>query len=92
MIACLLAMQLRKTMDTYKLKSQARSRLQDGQETRLYDVMEELGGGPMTLDQIVKQCKYRRYGALLKSEPSIGNSVMWHLRRWIKRGIVEQLS
>lgn len=49
-------------MDTYSLISKARPRLGDGQETRLYDVMEELGGGPVTLDQIVKQCEYRRVG------------------------------
>ena len=75
-------------MDTYTLTSKARPRLGDGQETRLYDVMEELGDGPVTLDQIVKQCEYRRYGSLLKTEPSIRNSVEWHLRNWLKRGIV----
>jgi hypothetical protein len=77
-------------MGIYTLTSKARPRLQDGQESRLYEVMEELGGGPLTLDQIVRQCEYRRYGALLKTEPSIRNSVAWHLRRWLKRGIVEQ--
>ena len=75
-------------MDTFMLTSKARPRLQDGQETRLYDVMEELGGGPATLDQIVKQCEYRRYASLLKTEPSVRNSVTWHLRRWLKWGIV----
>ena len=79
-------------MDSYKLKSQARPRLQVGQEICLYDVMEELGGGHATLSQIVKQCEYRRYRALLKTEPSISNFVMWHLPRWIKPGVVEQLS
>jgi hypothetical protein len=77
-------------MDTYTLTSKARPRLGDGQETRLYDVMEELGDGPVTLDQIVKQCEYRRYGSLLKTEPSIRNSVEWHLRNWLKRGIVKK--
>ena len=77
-------------MHTYTLASKARPRLQDGQESRLYDVIEELGGGPLTLDQIVTQCEYRRYGALLKTEPSISNSVAWHLRGWLKRGIVVQ--
>jgi hypothetical protein len=76
-------------MDTYALTSKARPRLQGGQETRLYDVMEELGGGHLTLDQIVKQCEYRRYASLLKTEPSISNSVTWHLRRWLRRGIVK---
>ena len=75
-------------MDTYKLVSQARPRLGDGQEVRLYDVMEELGNGPITLDQILKQCEYRRYGALLRAEPSVRNSVRFHLREWVKRGIV----
>jgi hypothetical protein len=76
-------------MDTYTLTSKARPRLGDGQETRLYDVMEELGGGPVTLDQIVKQCEYRRYRSLLKTEPSVENSVRYHLRNWLKRGIVK---
>lgn len=75
-------------MDTYTLTSKARPRLRDGQETRLYDAMEELGGGPVTLDEIVKQCEYRRYASLLKTEPSVRNSVSWHLRSWLKRGIV----
>jgi len=75
-------------METYKLTSKARPRLQEGQETRLYDVMEELGGGPLILEQVVKQCEYRKYAFLLKTEPSIHNSVVWHLRRWLKRGIV----
>lgn len=79
-------------MNAYTLTSKARPRLQDGQETRLYDVMEELGGGPLTIEQVVKQCEYRRYGSLLKTEPSIQNSVEWHLRRWLKRGIVAQSS
>lgn len=75
-------------MDSYTLTSKARPRLQDGQETRLYDVMEELGGGPVTLTQIVKQCEYRRYASLLKTEPSVEDSVAYHLRNWLKRGIV----
>lgn len=76
-------------MGTYSLTSKARPKLQGGQETRLYDVMEELGGGPLTLDQIVKQCEYRRYGALLKTA-TVRDSVAWHLRGWLKRGIVVQ--
>ncbi len=75
-------------MDSYTLGSKARPRLQEGQESRLYDVMEELGGGPITLDQIVKQCEYRKYASLLKTEPSVRKSVAWHLRRWVKSGIV----
>jgi hypothetical protein len=78
------------SMDTYTLISKARPRLGDGQEIRLYDVMEELGDGPVTLDQIVKQCEYRRYRSLLKTEPSIRNSVEWHLGNWLKRGIVKK--
>jgi hypothetical protein len=79
-------------METYTLKSKARpSTLRDGQETRLYDVMEELGGDSLTLEAIVKQCEYRRYGALLKTE-TIPNSVSWHLRRWLKDGIVQKSS
>lgn len=78
-------------METYTLTSKARPRLQGGQETRLYDVMEELGGGPVTLEQIVKQCEYRRYAALLKTE-TIRNSVSWHLRNWVRDGIVQKSS
>jgi hypothetical protein len=77
-------------MDTYILTSKARARLGDGQATRLYDVMEELGGGPVTLDQIVKQCEYRRYGSLLRTEPSIRHSVEWHLGNWLKSEIVKK--
>ena len=75
-------------MDAYTLTSKATPRLQDGQETRLYEVMEELGGGPVTLDQIEKKCEYRRYGALFKTETSIRKSLEYHLRDWLKRGIV----
>jgi hypothetical protein len=75
-------------MVTYTLTSKARPRLGVGQATRLYDVMEELGGGPVTLDEIVEKCEYRRYGSLLKTEPSIGASVEWHLGKWSKEGIV----
>jgi hypothetical protein len=78
-------------MDTYTLTSKARPRLGDGQETRLYDVMEEFSDGPVSLDQIVKQCEYRRYASLLKTEPSVRNSVEWHLRSWVKRGIVKKI-
>ena len=78
-------------MDTYTLTSKARPRLGDGQETRLYEVMEELGDGPVSLDQIVKQCEYRRYASLLKTEPSVRNSVEWHLRNWVKRGIAKKI-
>jgi hypothetical protein len=53
--------------------------------------MEELGDGPVSLDQIVKQCEYRRYASLLKTEPSVRNSVEWHLRNWVKRGIVKKI-
>jgi hypothetical protein len=80
----LLGATIRADMDPYSLTSKARPRLGDGQATRLYDVMEELGGGPVTLDQIVKLCEYRRYGSLLRTEPSIRSSVEWHLRNWLK--------
>ncbi len=63
-------------MDSFALTPKARPRLQEGQETRLNDVMEELGRGQVTLDQIVK-------ASLLKSEPSVRNSVAWHLRGWV---------
>lgn len=61
-------------MVTYTLISKAKPKLQDGQETRLYEVMEELGGGPLTMDQIEKGCEYRRYRALMKAESSIRKS------------------
>jgi hypothetical protein len=74
-------------METCTLTSKARPRLQQGQETRLYDVMEELGGGPVTLDQIVKECEYRKYASLLKTA-SVRDSVAWHLRRCVDHRIV----
>jgi len=75
-------------MDTYTLKAKARpSTLRNGQETRFYDVMEELGGGPVTLEQIVKRCEYRRYQS--KTE-TVANSVAWHLRNWVRDGIVQK--
>ena len=77
-------------MDTYTLTSKGRPKLGEGQETRLYDVMEELGYGPITLEQIVQRCEYRHYGSLLRTEPSIRNSVKFHLRNWLERGIVKE--
>ena len=52
--------------EKYRLKSEGGrpANLQDGQETRLYNVMEELMKalkGPATMDQIVKQAEYRKY-------------------------------
>lgn len=77
-------------METYSLTSKARPRLQSEQETRLYDAIKELGGGPLTLYQIVKQCEFRRYGTLLRKEAPISSSVSFHLRNWLRRGIVEK--
>jgi hypothetical protein len=74
-------------MDTYKLTSKARPRLQSVQETCLYDTMEDLNGRPATLERIIKECKYHHFDSLLKTE-TIENSVAWHLRNWLKRGIV----
>jgi hypothetical protein len=51
---------IRADMETYTLTSKARPRVGLGQATCLYSVMEELGGGPVTLDQIVEKCEYRR--------------------------------
>ena len=76
-------------MGSYTLTSKARPRLKEGQESRLYTAMEDLNGGPATLEQIVKQCKYRRYESLLKTE-SIEKSIAWHLRNWETLGIVDK--
>jgi hypothetical protein len=76
-------------METYKLTSKGRpATLGDGQATRLYDVMEELGGGPLTLEQIVEKCEYRKYAALLEKETSVSRSVKFHLNRWRREGYV----
>jgi hypothetical protein len=52
--------------------------------------MEELGGGPVTLDQIVEKCEYRGYASLLRAEPSVRASVEYHLKNWLKDGIVKK--
>lgn len=83
-------MNMDKLYTTYTLTSKARPFLEQGQEARLYEVMVELGSGPVTMYEIVKQCELRRYGTLLRTEPSISNSVSFHLRRWVKRGIVKK--
>jgi hypothetical protein len=44
-------------------------------DVRLYDVMEELGDGPLTLHQIVTQCEYRRHGSL--SNQNHQSSIPW---------------
>ena len=77
-------------METYTLTSKARPRVGLGQATCLYGVMEELGGGPVTLDQIVEKCEYRRYASLLKTEPSVRASVEYHLKNWLKDGVVKK--
>ncbi len=77
-------------MDKYTLTSKAWPRLGGGQASLLYAVMEELGGGPVTLDQIVAKCEYRRYASLLKTEPSIRAAVSYHLNRWLKEGYVKK--
>ena len=83
-------------MNTYKLTSKAKPKLTekggDTQAERLYQVMLELGEEPVTLAQIVKQCEYRRYQSLLKTEPSIEASIVYHLKRWVKAGIVTSSS
>jgi hypothetical protein len=81
---------IRADMETYTLTSKARPRVGLGQATCLYSVMEELGGGPVTLDQIVEKCEYRCYASLLRTEPSVRASVEYHLRNWLKDGIVKK--
>lgn len=76
------------SMDTYTLTSKAKPRLSEGQAECLYKVMEDLNGGPATLEQIVEQCECRRFRSLLKTEPSVEASVKYHLRNWLKSGIV----
>jgi hypothetical protein len=77
-------------METYTLTSKARPRVGLGQATCLYSVMEELGGGPVTLDQNVEKCEYRRYASLLRTEPSVRASVEYHLKNWLKDVIVKK--
>ena len=63
--------------------------MQDGQETRLYDVMEELmkdlkGPATMaTMEQIVKEAEYRKHQYLLKTETSVERSIRHHFRKWL---------
>jgi hypothetical protein len=81
---------IRADMETYTLTSKARPRVGLGQATCLYSVMEELGGGPATLDQIVEKCEYRGYASLLRTEPSVRASVKYHLKNWLNDGIVKK--
>jgi hypothetical protein len=81
--------------EKYRLKSEGGrpANLQDGQETRLYDVMEELMKalkGPATMDQIVKQAEYRKYQYLLKTETSVERSIRHHFRNWLAEKWIEQ--
>ena len=81
--------------ENYRLKSEGGRpvNLQDGQETRLYDVMEELMEvlkGPATMDQIVKQAEYRKYQYLLKTETSVERSIRHHFRKWLAEKWIEQ--
>jgi hypothetical protein len=79
-------------METYTLTSKGKpATLGDGQASRLYDVMEELGGGPVSLQQIVEKSEYRRYAALLKTEMSVSRSVKYHLNRWRREGYVVRI-
>jgi hypothetical protein len=81
--------------EKYRLKSEGGrpANLQDGQETRLYDVMEELMKalkGPATMDQIVKQAEYRTDQYLLKTETSVERSIRHHFRKWLAEKWIEQ--
>jgi hypothetical protein len=69
-------------METYTLTSKGRpATIGSGQALRLYEVMEELGGGPISLDKIVEKCEYRNYAALLETETSVTRSVKHDLVR-----------
>lgn len=78
-------------MDAYELTSQAWPKLGKGQAEALYKIMlEDLGGGPATMEQILEKCKYRHYEAHLIREKSIQRSVEYHLNNWLKAGIARK--
>jgi hypothetical protein len=62
------------------LVSEAKPRLRDrdgdNQEVRLWEALKELGGKRLTLDEIVKQCAYRRF----QTNVPLRNSAIWHLK------------
>lgn len=66
-------------------KPQLRDRDGENQEVQLWKVLNELGGERLTLDQIVKQCEYRRHSTSV----SVRASVIWHLKNFANRKIVK---
>lgn len=66
------------------LVSQAKPKLRDrdgdNQEVRLWEVLSELGGKRLTLDQVVKGCAYRRF----QTKFPLRDSVIWHLKAFAK--------
>lgn len=86
------------SMETYSLVYQSRPRIKEGQQTILYLAFESLGRGPLTLDQLAKECEARRYRSTFKSNESIAGpfelqvhtSIRYHLKDWVERGIVRR--
>jgi hypothetical protein len=83
-------------MTTYALTRASRPTISEGQERIVYLVFEAHGGGPLTLDQLARECESRGYRATFKTntsvpgpyEQQVHRSVRYHLRNWIKRGFV----
>jgi hypothetical protein len=75
-----------------RLTSKARpATVGNKQALRVYEVMEELGGGPATTDEIVKLAEYRNYRYLLVTETSVERSIRWHLKGFVRKGWAEQV-
>jgi hypothetical protein len=79
-------------LESYKLKSKARpATVGDRQALRVYELMEELGGGPATMEEILKLAEYRKYRFLLVKETSVERSIRYHLRNFVKKGWAQQV-
>jgi len=78
--------------EKYKLMSKARpATVGNKQALRVYEVMEELGGGPATMEEIVKLAEYRKFQYLLVKETSVERSIRYHLKQFVKKGWAEQV-
>jgi repressor of nif and glnA expression len=77
-------------MTTYTLVRWSRPTISEGQGHILYLAFTALGGGPLTLDQLAKECESRGYKATFKTEDNVARSVRYHLNKWIELGLVKE--
>jgi hypothetical protein len=54
-------------------------------------MVDDLNGGPATMDQIVKQAEYRKYQYLFKTETSVERSIRHHFKKWLAKEWIEQV-